>query len=127
MDEYNSYFLYILACVSCVQLEQLCARCVSDVQEEERGGRGERPHLTPLQTSEQRKLRQEKEVTTMKSLVVFLLCLVLLTICTGRRLGQGQQETLRLSYTMAVSLGWSIYFSQFGPIRAEDIVVLFSG
>lgn len=61
MDEY-SYFLYILVCVSCVQLEQLCARCVSDVQEEERGGGGgERPHLTPLQTSEQRKLRQEKE------------------------------------------------------------------
>lgn len=97
MDVYNSYFLYILACVSCVQLEQLCARCVSDVQEEVRGGGGERPHLVPLQTSEQRKLRQEKEVTTMKSLVVFLLCLVLLTICTGRRLGQGQQETLRLS------------------------------
>lgn len=85
MDGCNIYFLYILACVSCVQLEQLCARCVSDVQEEERGGGG--PHLTPLQTSEQRKLRQEKEVTTMKSVVVFLLCLVLLTICTGRRLG----------------------------------------
>lgn len=94
------------------------------MQEEERGGGGERPHLTPLQTSEQRKLRQEKEVTTMKSLVVFLLCLVLLTICTGRRLGRGQQETFRLSYMMAVSLEWLIYFSQFGPIREEVIVFL---
>lgn len=104
MDEYKSYFLYILACVSSVQLEQLCARCVSDVQEEERGGGGECPHLTPLQTSEQRKPRQEKEVMTMKSLVVFLLCLVLLTICTGRRLSRGQQETLQLSCTMTISL-----------------------
>lgn len=96
-----------------------------DVQEEERGGGG--PHLTPLQTSEQRKLRQEKEVTTMKSVVVCLLCLVLLTICTGRRLGRGQQETLQLSYTMTFSLGWSIYFSQSGPIREGDIGFFFPG
>lgn len=40
----------------------------------------------PVETQAQRILRQDSEVSTMeKKLLVLLLCLVLLTICTGRR------------------------------------------
>lgn len=44
------------------------------------------PHWTLVGTSEQIELRQEKQVKKMKTLVVFLLCLVLLTVYTGRKL-----------------------------------------
>ncbi|KAF0037894.1 hypothetical protein F2P81_010768 [Scophthalmus maximus] len=40
------------------------------------------PHWTLVGTSEQIELRQEKQVKKMKTLVVFLLCLVLLTVYT---------------------------------------------
>ena len=44
------------------------------------------PHWTLVSISEQRRLGQEKQVKEMKKLVVSLLCLVLLTLYTGRKL-----------------------------------------
>lgn len=81
------------SCACCFAfLKRNLSSCVPDVWVTVEGGQEEREEKCPplaacaVETRAQRKLRQDREMSTMeKRLLVFLLCLVLLASCTGRR------------------------------------------